>query len=250
MPEPPVAPAGLPIPEYVKSRLGQRDEYVLNHGFDARTIGPDWWKQRLGAYGLSQNVRTFPHPLGERLTRQDLFILGHAASGDSATADDVLTLLWHVLAWGTGPSQRANVTRIRSFAESADRTRNTELLGQAAQLARAGDPASAYGKLIRRGGGQIPRLGPSFFTKYLYFASEATEGTRCLILDARVARNLARAGWSSLPRQARGSYSFNWYTATYVSYCHLLRDWAATQSGKRDAVILPDEIERALFVGK
>lgn len=247
---PAIAPAELPLPEYVKSRLGRRDTYVLDHGFDARSVGPDWWKDHLRAQRLNHTVRTFPSPLGERLTRANLFELGRTVTRLDSTDDQVLVFLWHVLAWGTGPGQRGNIRRIQSFAHAEDRIRNTELLREAARLARFGDPAAAYRALIRRGGGQIPGLGPAFFTKYLYFASEGTEGTRALILDARVAGALARAGWSSLPRQTGGGYSYNWYTATYASYCHLLHTWAAQESEKRDTPVYPDEIERALFQGE
>lgn len=238
------------MPEYVKGKLGRRDAYVLDHGFGARSVGPDWWSHHLRAQQLSQKVRLFPSLFGQRLTRANLFDLGRTATRPDSTDDQVLALLWHVLAWGTGPGQRGNIRRIESFAHSSGRVRNTELLRQAAQLARSGEPAAAYRTLIRRGGGQIPGLGPAFFTKYLYFASESTEGVRALILDARVAGALARAGWSSLPRQAGGGYSYNWYTATYGSYCDLLHAWAAVESEKRDTEIYPDEIERALFEGE
>lgn len=249
MSAPAIAPAELPLPEYVKSRLSRRDAYVLDHGFDARSVGPDWWNDHLRAQQLNHTVRLFPSLLGERLTRANLFELGRTATRRDSTDDQVLVLLWHVLAWGTGPGQRGNIRRMQSFAHADDRVRNTELLREAARLARSGHPAAAYRTLIRRGGGQIPGLGPAFFTKYLYFASEGTEGTRALILDARVAGALARAGWSSLPRQAGGGYSYNWYTATYASYCDRLHTWAADESEKRDTDIYPDEIERALFEG-
>ena len=102
--------------------------------------------------------------------------------------------------------------------------------------------------MIRRGGGVIPALGPAFFAKYLYFVGAGEGSTPCLILDARVASSLYEARWTDLPHSARkncNSFSYNWYTDTYVSYCKLLRGWAdARGSGTRS-----DEIERALFAG-
>ena len=236
------------LPPYVRSRLGRREEYVLKHGFGDPTVGVDWWNHALQAEGLNQRVRLRDHRDGDRLTRQDLFQLARTVE-PSITEDDVLTLLWHVLAWGTDRSQRRNRARIRAFADESDRQRNAALLRDAIAFSRSGDAESAYRVHIRRGGGQIPGLGPAFFTKLLYFASEDSDGTRCLILDARVARSLAQAGWTSLPRSGSG-FSYNWYTATYASYCELLRRWADDEAAQRGALVWPDEIERALFEGE
>ena len=205
---PAVAPTDMPMPPYVRSRVGRRQEYVLKQGFDNPSVGTDWWNARLSAEGLRQQVRLREHGGADLLTRQDLFELARPVT-PSSTDDDVLILLWHVLAWGTGRSQRGNRTRIRAFVGEPDRQRNVGLLKDAIAFARSGDAASAYRVLIRRGGGQIPGLGPAFFTKLLYFASEGSAGTRCLIMDARVAGSLAQAGWSSLPRSARSGFSYN-----------------------------------------
>lgn len=237
------------MPKYVRSRLGQRSEYVLDHGFSDKSVGSAWWNERLTSVGLNQRFASTERGGARRLTRRDLFELARPAGRSDASDDDVLTLLWHVLAWGTGGSQRGNDARVKAFANPADRQRNVGLLKQAIASARAGDPAAAYRSLIRRGGGQIPGLGPAFFTKFLYFASEDTSGTRCLILDARVAGSLAQAGWSSLPHSTSAGYSYNWYTATYASYCELLKRWAANESDRMDVHVCPDEIERALFQG-
>ncbi|MCH6470240.1 8-oxoguanine DNA glycosylase OGG fold protein [Sinomonas terrae] len=236
------------MPSGIRRRIGARESYVLDHGFDAKTVGVDWWNSRLASHGLHQMVQVFKHGQLGRLTRGDLFQLGRAASAPLAAEDDVLTFLWHVLAWGTGASQRGNEKRIQSFARPADRARNVALLKRATELALDGDPAGAYSSLIRRGGGQIAGLGPAFFTKFLYFASEGTTGTRCLILDARVASRLAQAGWTSLPHSGP-SYSYNWYTDTYVSYCELLARWANEETARSKSEVWPDEIERALFSG-
>ncbi|MEW1953149.1 hypothetical protein [Terrabacter sp. NPDC080008] len=222
---------------------------MLDHGFDDKSVGAGWWNQRLASLGLPQRFGPGEQAEQRRLTRRDLFQLAGPAAQNGASDDDVLMFLWHALAWGTGSSQRGNDARVRAFADPTDRQRNIALLKQAMAFARAGDPAAAYRVLIRRGGGKIRGLGPAFFTKLLYFASEGAPGTRCLILDARVAGNLAEAGWSSLPRSNRTSYSYNWYTATYASYCELLKRWANEESERLSAHVWPDEIERALFQG-
>lgn len=237
------APQDLELPHYVRSRLGRRTSFVLDHRFTAESIGVDWWNRQFERHGLEQSVQVFEHGSFQRLTRSDPFRMG---PDPLAHEDAILTLLWHVLAWGTGPSQRLNELRIRAFERPDDRLKNTDLLKRAAQLASKGQPSAAYRWLIRRGGGQISNLWPTFFTKFLYFASEGTMGTRCLILDARVASRLAEAGWHSLPHRGQ-DYSYNWYTDTYASYCDLLTRWASAETSTANTLVFPDEIERALF---
>lgn len=242
-----LAPGDLKMPDFIRPTLGHRADRVLGHGFSDRDIGCEWWRTALERHDLAPAVRLHQHGDKELLTRGDIFAIGRVATAPDATDDDVLSLLWHALAWGTGSSQRGNARRIESLT-GADRAVNVELLRTAAKHAMDGDPASAYSTLICRGGGRIRGLGPAFFTKFLYFASEGTTGTRCLILDARVAGELGLAGWASLPHRG-GSYSYNWYTDTYVSYCELLAHWAEEESDRLKTTVWPDEIERALFAG-
>jgi hypothetical protein len=124
-----------------------------------------------------------------------------------------------VLVWGSGTSRRQNTRRLEAFADIASRGERISLLREAAGAAVDGDPHRAYGLLIRRGGGVIPALGPSYFTKFLYFAGAGAVAHRCAILDARVAQSLHGAGRSDLPDGWA-----NWYTDTYASYCDVLPD--------------------------
>ncbi|GAB2494838.1 hypothetical protein GCM10027030_30290 [Luteococcus sediminum] len=240
--------ATLPLPTYVAVTLGNRTRTVLEHGFPRKQVGPEWWTRELHRQGLGQSVGTFEHGAEQRLTRANLFRLGTSAAMPNASDDAVLEFLWHVLAWGTGPSQRGNRRRIAAFATPEASAKNLPLLRSALNFAATGDSHSAYSSLIRRGGGVIPCLGPAFFTKVLYFASETTTGTRCLILDARVAANLYSAGWKTLPHRG-GNFSYNWFTTTYVDYCELLARWAEEVSQELGTTVWPDEIERTLFEG-
>lgn len=238
----------LALPKYVWPRLGSRAAWVLDHGFDPRTVGAEWWQRELAARHLAQSVTTFDHDDKQRLTRSDLFCLGAVAAQPEAKDDDLLTFLWHVLAWGTGSGQRGNRQRVAAFADPEDRQRNVALLRAALHAAAEGDPGTAYSTLIRPGRAAIRGLGPAFFTKALYFASEGTAGTRCLILDARVAGNLYAAGWTSLPHRGT-KFTYNWFTFTYVAYCELLQHWAGEATKEVGVRVWPDEIERALFEG-
>lgn len=234
------------MPPYVWPQLGHRSARVLEHGFGPKVIGTDWWARSLTEAGMNQRVELFDHASGPRLTRTDLFRLGARAAQADAEEDDVLSFAWHVLAWGTGSGQRGNRQRIASFADPADRERNVALLRQSLTCAADGDPRSAYSTLIRPGKAAIPYLGPAFFTKVLYFASEGASGTRCLILDARVARSLHNAGWATLPHR-RKNFTANWHTDTYVAYCELMQRWAEEASSELGVEVSPDEIELALF---
>lgn len=238
-------PEGLAPPGWTEAWLGDRDEVISRHGFTESELGTGWWNRELSAAGLGQfRIRLVPKPDGTvSLTRQDLFDLA-ALLDDDAADDAYLDLLWHVLSWGSGTSRRNNRQRVSSFVSPQRRARHVDLLRQAATAARSGDVTTAYRCLIRPGGGRIPGLGPAFFTKYLYFIGAGAPGHRCLILDARVARNLNEAGWKTMPRG-----SFNWYTQSYVAYCDLLARWARDTTACLGKQVAADQFERALFEG-
>jgi hypothetical protein len=210
-----------------------REERILDHAIE---VDPSWWS--------GQGIELSTVRPDSRIRRSDLFELGETATESD---EALLNFVWHVLAWGTGTSARNNLRRIANCRTHAG------LLREACAMAHDGHPDLAYGSLIRRGGAVVPWLGPAFFSKVLYFASEGAEA-RSLILDARVAQNLYALGWSigeSYPTTgatASTRFSFNWYTLTYVSYCELLQGWADqtnAQSGRTD--VTPDLFERALF---
>lgn len=226
------APTGLVPPAWLLSAVSRssRSEYIGEHGFTEKQIGSAWWAARGVPLQLSPGADGVL-----RLTRGDLFLMAGQVSDDE---DSLLTFLWYGLAWGSGTSRRNNDRRILS-----SRTQSP-LLREAFSAARAGDPRAAYSTLIRKGGAVIPYLGPAFFSKFLYFASEGAH-PRSLILDARVARSLYELGWSIAPTYPRRTFSYNWFTDTYVSYCDLLGTWATEVGGDAG----PDMFERALFEG-
>lgn len=243
-------PADLALPTYVRASLGNREQSVLDQGFDDSELLLGWWNTELGRAGVTSGpVSVDPNGSGaSRLTRASLFRLAGRLSSSSEPEEN-LNFVWHVLAWGSGRSRRNNRARIASLSAE----KNADLLSTALEHARAGRTAEAYACLIRRGGGKIDRLGPAFFTKLLYFAGAGEASHPCLILDARVAASLHAAGWSGLRRtRTRGggwSYSYNWHTATYVAYCDLLRRWADEESQRLGHEVGGDEIEVALFRG-
>jgi hypothetical protein len=113
--------------------------------------------------------------------------------------DDVFTLLWRVLAWGSGSRTWRNSRRLKGIA--ADVAGSEDLLRKAAELAVTGSPAQAYAVLRPVSRNVMSGLGPSFFTKFLYFAGQGAPGHRCVILDRVVATALREhCGWDSLHR--------------------------------------------------
>lgn len=226
------APNGLAAPDDMVAILEGKDRvsYVLEHGFTKGELKPGWWLRAGVEIGLPGGTSSEP-----KLTRADLFEMSNQAADDDGA---LLDFLWHVLAWGSGPSRRNNRQRMESCKE------NVTLLRKGFAYARAGDPRAAYSALVRPGKAAIRSFGPAFFSKFLYFASEGVP-SRCLILDARVARSMHGLGWSMAPTYPTKTFSYNWYTDTYVSYCDLLQAW------REDAGdgISPDMFERALFEG-
>jgi hypothetical protein len=181
-------------------------------------IRTDWWRDEIGERGLPGTP-----PSERRLSRPEVW----------EWADDVFTLLWRSLAWGSGPHLRLNARRLTSIA--ADVPRCEDLLTRAADLSRS-DPAAAFALLRPGNRNAIRYLGPSFFTKFLYFAGRGAPGHPCLILDRRVATVLREQhGWSSLHRVGP------WPAETYERYCGLLARWGR-ELGRR-----PDDIEFELF---
>ncbi len=209
-------------------RAKSRSNYILDHGFTPQDVEPGWWTRQGAEIGFPSTVDGVA-----KLTRRDLFEMADGVS--TGGGNELLPFVWHVLAWGSGDSRRNNLRRIQSCRTEA------ELLRRAFDAARKGDRRGAYGLLIRPGGAVIPWFGPAFFSKFLYFASgEASPA--CLILDARVARAMYPT-WKMAPTYPTRTFSYNWYTDTYVAYCELLTRWAQEAGGSATA----DMFERALF---
>ncbi|WP_284745626.1 hypothetical protein [Amycolatopsis sp. RTGN1] len=204
----------LALPEWAVPTVPRR-QAVEEHRIRIRA---EWWRAELDRRCLPGD-----RPAGPSLTRADVW----------APADDVFTLLWRTLAWGSGSHLRQNARRLDSIA--ADIPAAEAVLAEAAEASRQ-DPASAF-ELLRPGErNRFLAFGPSFFTKFLYFAGGGAPDHPCLILDRVVATALRdRCGWESLHRTGP------WPAVTYERYCALLGRWARTGGHA------PDELEVTLF---
>ncbi len=169
------------------------------------------------------------------ISRGELFSMAGSLDSDR----DVLRLLWHVLAWGSGSRLRLNRRRLDGISKAPGAA--AAALRDAARLSRT-DPEAAYRCLSPGTGTPLPYLGPAFFTKYLYFAGAGAPDHPCLIIDSRVAHALnTRCGWTTL--RSGG----NWPPETYQRYCTLLARWAREESDRSGRQVCADQIERWLF---
>jgi hypothetical protein len=227
----------LALPPAARKALAwSRSKSIDDHAVAVPTA---WWNAALAHYRLPGGpvVGHTGRDETTRISRAQLFDL--ASDAGRADEHDVLRLLWHVLAWGSGFKLRHNHKRLRGIAEKPAAAVAT--LRAAACLART-DPQAAYAQLYRVIGTPVPHLGPAFFTKYLYFTGAGLPAHPCAILDSRVAYALhTRCGWTSLHSGG------NWPPCTYQRYCTLLVRWAAEESARSGWDVGPDETERWLF---
>jgi hypothetical protein len=105
-----------------RPRRAAIDEHAIH-------VREQWWRDAISARGLPGTP-----PAGTTLTRADVWAL----------TDEVFTLLWRTLAWGSGRYLRQNARRLDSIAADVPRAEN--LLARAVEESRR-DPAGAYAML-------------------------------------------------------------------------------------------------------
>jgi hypothetical protein len=96
-----------------------------------------WWNTALAARDLPGRLTTGPPGADPALlTRAELFRMGRALESNQ----DVLRLLWHVLAWGSGSKLRLNRRRLDGISKAPAAA--AAALRHAARLSRT-DPQAA-----------------------------------------------------------------------------------------------------------
>jgi hypothetical protein len=135
-----------------------------------------------------------------------------------------VTFLWRVLAWGVMGDYR-NASKIVVIADDADQcARLNGILQTAAEASHRGDIRAAY-RAIR---GKVARLGPAFFSKYLYLTSDRdSPAPGCLILDSRVSAAVFTLTGHDYSKEN---------AATYESFCNAVHNWSK-EFGVPDDVI-------------
>jgi len=139
--------ASLTLPTWAvpsQPRQAAVDEHTVR-------IRAQWWREAITFRGLPGMS-----PVGPTLTRAQVWTTtGHVHAAVAG------------LAWGSGSHLRQNSRRLDSIAADVSRAEN--LLTAAAEASRH-DPAGAYAVLRPDRRNTLLSLGPSFFTKFLYFA--------------------------------------------------------------------------------
>lgn len=174
----------------------------------------DWWEKR--------NIRISPNPL----SREDLFTKA-ASARNSDDQNDLVDLLWHILAWGVVGDFR-NAARIVADAQSESGRLDHLLaaLQPAAKASYRGDIEAAYRAFVMS---RISRLGRGFFTKFLYFTSNPSSANpRCMIIDSRVT--------SAIFTLTGNGYLYRENAHTYERACHDLFRWADTYRTTAEAI--------------
>ena len=165
--------------------------------------------------------------LPDRLSRSVVrrACLGAAASPDAAERAFLTVMAWGYGRVGYGPFRVQRVL-------DATRDAGARLHIAASGLAGSG-PVKAYALLGDNGVPQLPRLGPAFGTKFLYFCSPAG-GRPALILDRLV------AGWLRGNADLRLNEA-RWSVQTYERYLATMFLWAD------EMAVAADELEACIF---
>lgn len=156
------------------------------------------------------------------LNRDALFALA-ARCRENADADWV-SFLWHVLAWGVMGDYRNAPTIVASAASADERVRLNDILCRAAEASHRGEIRSAY-TAIR---GKVSRLGPAFFSKFLYFtANRESSDPSSVILDSRV----SAAAFTLTGRDYSDEKA-----ATYERFCNDMHMWSRQFDAPADVI--------------
>ncbi|WP_338324113.1 hypothetical protein [Micromonospora costi] len=210
-----------------------RERYVLDHGF---SFNPTTWRRRLPApidlptflSGLPLNG---PWP---RISRGDLLRAGAEAHTGRAARD----ILIAAYVWGHGLPSRRGPARLQRVLDlnGGDTDR---WLGEAVSILRSEGPRAAYEALDHGGRCKLKRLGPSFFTKLLYFLgwNSCSGRQRPLILDRYVVIGLKRCGSVDWPEFGP------WTADQYAEYLAWAREKASQWGVETEA----DVVERRLW---
>jgi hypothetical protein len=208
--------------------LPSRDEYVLAQGFlvdpaYCKKVLPDerMWPAELDHLPEHANGRI-------RIDRALLFAIAQRAITELDNPWSATQLHAAITFWGAP----AGLSRKRAVKPLAD-VNVSARLSEAIKVVRGAGPASAYKALSRYQRLWISGLGPSYFTKLMYYAGYGAKPymSQPLIMDDNVVAGLIKV----TGQQWEASVD------DYVRYLDLAKDWAYEFGTE------PDVIERRLF---
>ncbi|WP_254593080.1 8-oxoguanine DNA glycosylase OGG fold protein [Prescottella equi] len=221
-----------PIPPLFDDTPPSDRAWVLEQGIE---FNPERWKRAI------PDTQAWPAELDDCpasgrwpiVDRHRVFAVSGRVSCELDQPWAATQLLVAALAWGVGTSALDVGRRAKVFAD----TDLNSKLTRAIKVLRVEGPVSAYSALSRGGSLAVKNLGPSFFTKFLYFAGYDTDSymPKPVILDQHVARALnayTTDEWST---------AGPWSPQQYGKYLDLVADWASRWDTSQDS------IERRLF---
>lgn len=181
------------------------------------------WPQELDQLPMNSKGRI-------RIDRRILFaIAARVVAEVSPNAPSPATQLHAAITfWGARPGQSTSRAIKPLFDDNA-----APRLAEAIRVVRGEGPASAYRALSRRQRLWVPGLGPSYFTKLMYFAGYGAKPylSQPLIMDDNVIIGL---------RKVTGD-AWEANLDNYIRYVDLAKDWAY------EFDLEPDVVERRLF---
>jgi hypothetical protein len=222
----------IPLPPTsLREALPSRDEVLAQ----AIPFDPDRWKR------LLPDAALWPSELDHCVVNGRWPVVDRATVFRVAARDEdrlgAAQMFIAASVWGVGTSARMVSRRMRTLTEETTETIGAKIV-RAITVGRAQGPSAAYAQLCRGGELHIHGIGPSFFTKLLYFASHHMSETHPapLILDQYVVASLNALGVASWP-------PLEWSSDQYQRWLELAHGWA----GQLGGTVTGDVIEYALF---
>lgn len=193
---------------------------------------PRWWRDRVPHFWPEQldDLPEDPSRTEYRfIKRADVFRIPQSDTSPAGLAKTLVA----AYAWGTGEWGFLVGRRARSLSRSDPEEIKSKLSDAFAKIVSKGGAVS-YRSLARSGEAHIPFLGPSFFTKFLYFVGWDRAGDKIqpLILDRFVAialNDIDESAWTE-----GGGWTPDQYER-YVEAANSVETWP------------PDEVEMQLF---
>lgn len=225
-------------PDEIRNWVGQRrrEEVIHQHGF---RIPLRFWKLIDGLPGAP----LAGEPLDESavwISRGTLFDLAEAARTDQS-GESALRLYWATLAWGTGSPNRNNKRRVEAIRGNIGEA--GRVLQESAELSTQ-DPYAAFMLLHPRGRNRLGFLGPSFSTKFLYFAGGGDPKHPCQIVDSKALATTYRITGEQAFDMPHGRYNYD--VGTYLRVLTRFEELAESASTNK-RTISADEVERWAF---
>lgn len=178
----------------------------------------------------------------DTITRGDLFSLAaKCRSGNTQWTE----LLKGVFVWGWAQTS-LGPGRLRRVLENTHPKEIENRLSGAITTLDTRGPIAAYWGLNNYSTYKIKNLGPSFFTKFLYFADSKEKDVPALILDRVAASNL-----NDITTPRGTLQSTGWTTKDYAFYLAVLTQLTARlRTARPEEDWTPDSVELALFTSQ